>query len=68
MKTTLDHWQGSKPREEIRLFDMESMVTKAAVNTKSSKNISNMQGCRYCMCTYFSGIHILVELAQHQVR
>ncbi|KAK3099256.1 hypothetical protein FSP39_001712 [Pinctada imbricata] len=34
--TTLKYWQDSRSREDIRLLDMENMVTKAALNTKTS--------------------------------
>lgn len=33
-KSTLEHWQKGKPREELRLMDMERLLTLGAFNEK----------------------------------
>lgn len=36
LSSTLDHWKEGRSREDLKLVDMEKLITKAAINTKNT--------------------------------
>ena len=52
--------------QRLRLFNLSVIETSNIYRLHKLMNL--LQELNYCTCTYFSGVHILAELALNKVR